>query len=160
MIIPLCFCCVRSWDSSVGIVMGCGLDAWVRFLALQDFSLLHSIQTNSGGHPASYLMGSRGSFLAVKRQGCESDHSFPSSAEIFPPCWLEFEPRTHHVGFVVDKVALGQFLSEYLGFPCQLSFHRLLHTHHHHLSFGVGTVGQIVADIPNGFSLIPPQESN
>jgi hypothetical protein len=34
------------------------------------------------------------------------------------------------VGFVVDKVALGQISSEYFGFSCQ-SFRRLLHTHHH-----------------------------
>jgi hypothetical protein len=27
------------------------------------------------------------------------------------------------VGFVVDKVALGQVFSEYFGFPCQSSFH-------------------------------------
>jgi hypothetical protein len=31
-----------------------------------------------------------------------------------------------HVGFVVDKVALGQVFSEYFGFPCQSSFHQLL----------------------------------
>jgi hypothetical protein len=35
------------------------------------------------------------------------------------------------VGFVVEKVALGQVFSEYFGFPCQFSFHRLLHIHHH-----------------------------
>jgi hypothetical protein len=35
------------------------------------------------------------------------------------------------VGFVVDKVDLGQIFSEYFGFPCQFSFHRLLHTYHH-----------------------------
>jgi hypothetical protein len=37
------------------------------------------------------------------------------------------------VGFVVDKVALGQvFSSEYFGFPCQnRSFHQLLHPHNH-----------------------------
>jgi hypothetical protein len=28
-----------------------------------------------------------------------------------------------HVGFVVDKVGLGQVFSEYFGFPCQSSFH-------------------------------------
>jgi hypothetical protein len=28
------------------------------------------------------------------------------------------------VGFVVDKVALGQVFSEYFGFPCQFSFHQ------------------------------------
>jgi hypothetical protein len=26
------------------------------------------------------------------------------------------------VGFVVDKVALGEVFSEYFGFPCQFSF--------------------------------------
>jgi hypothetical protein len=36
-----------------------------------------------------------------------------------------------HVGFVVDKVALGQVFSEYFGFPCQSSFHQLLHNHYH-----------------------------
>jgi hypothetical protein len=33
--------------------------------------------------------------------------------------------------FVVDKVVLGQVFSEYFSFPYQVSFHRLLHTHHH-----------------------------
>jgi hypothetical protein len=41
-----------------------------------------------------------------------------------------------HVGFVVDKVTLGQVFSEYFGFPCQFSFRSL----------------------PNGISLTPPQE--
>jgi hypothetical protein len=36
------------------------------------------------------------------------------------------------VGFVVDKVALGQVFSQYFGFPCQSSFHQFLHNHHHH----------------------------
>jgi hypothetical protein len=35
-----------------------------------------------------------------------------------------------HVGFVVDKAALGQVFSEYFGFSCQ-SFHRFLHYHNH-----------------------------
>jgi hypothetical protein len=35
-----------------------------------------------------------------------------------------------HAGFLVGKVALGQVLSQYFRFPCQFSFHRLLHTHH------------------------------
>jgi hypothetical protein len=39
--------------------------------------------------------------------------------------------RVWQVGFVVDKVALGQVFSEYFGFPCQNhSFHLLLHHHH------------------------------
>jgi hypothetical protein len=44
------------------------------------------------------------------------------------------------VGFVVDKLALGQVFSEYFGFPCQPSFHQLLHNHH--LPSGAGTIGQ------------------
>jgi hypothetical protein len=39
--------------------------------------------------------------------------------------------RSGHVGFVVDKVALGQVLSEYFGFPCQASFPQILHLHNH-----------------------------
>jgi hypothetical protein len=41
----------------------------------------------------------------------------------------------------VDKVALGQVFSEYFGFPCQSSFHQLLHNHPH-LSSGAGTIDQ------------------
>jgi hypothetical protein len=61
------------------------------------------------------------------------------------------------VGFVVDKVALRQVFSEYFVFLCQLLFHRLLHTHL--LSSGAGTIGQLVADVPSGLSLTPPQET-
>jgi hypothetical protein len=57
----------------------------------------------------------------------------------------------------VNKVALGQVYSEYFGFPCQFSFHRLLHTHH--LSSGAGTIGQLVADVADGLILTPPQET-
>jgi hypothetical protein len=42
-------------------------------------------------------------------------------------------------------VALGQVFSEYFGFPCKFSFHRLLHTHH--LSSGTGTMSQLVAQV-------------
>jgi hypothetical protein len=56
---------------------------------------------------------------------------------------------------VVDKVALGQIFSEYFGFPCQFSFHRLLHTHH--LSSGAGTIGHLLAHEPSGLSLTPTQ---
>jgi hypothetical protein len=37
-----------------------------------------------------------------------------------------FEPRSAHMGFVVDSGALGQVFYEYFGFPFQFSFHRLL----------------------------------
>jgi hypothetical protein len=35
------------------------------------------------------------------------------------------------MGFVVDKVALGQVFSEYFGFACQSSFHQILDPHNH-----------------------------
>jgi hypothetical protein len=51
---------------------------------------------------------------------------------------------------------MGKVFSEYFGFPYQSSFHRLLHTHD--LSSGAGTICQLVADVPSGVSLTPPQE--
>jgi hypothetical protein len=59
----------------------------------------------------------------------------------FPSRRTWFERGSIHVGFLVDKVALGQVFSEYFGFAYQFSFHQLLH-YHHHLSSGAGTVGQ------------------
>jgi hypothetical protein len=59
----------------------------------------------------------------------------------FPSRRPGFDPMSSQVGFVVDKVALGQAFSEYFGFPCQSSFHQLLHNHSH-LSSGAGTIGQ------------------
>jgi hypothetical protein len=51
------------------------------------------------------------------------------------------QPGSGNVGFVVDKVALGQVFSKYFSFPCQSSFHRLLQNYPH-LSSGAGTIGQ------------------
>jgi hypothetical protein len=59
-----------------------GWTAPVRFPAVQDFSLLHSVQAGSGAHTASYPMGIGGSFTGGKRQGREADRSPPSSAEV------------------------------------------------------------------------------
>jgi hypothetical protein len=39
--------------------------------------------------------------------------------------------RAEHVGFVVDKVALGKFFYEYFSFTCQSPFHQFLHHHNH-----------------------------
>jgi hypothetical protein len=74
----------------------------------------------------------------------------------FPQMRPGFDPRSGRTEFVVDKAALGQGFSEYFRFPCQFSFHRLLHTHH--LSSGAGTVGQLVTDVSSGLSLSPPDE--
>jgi hypothetical protein len=54
----------------------------------------------------------------------------------------------------VDKVVVGQVFPEYFGFPCQFSFHLLLHIHHY-LSSGYRPLGQIVADVPSGLTLSP-----
>jgi hypothetical protein len=66
--------------SSVGIATG--LTARVRFPAVHDFSLPHSVQTDSGAHPASYPMGTGALSPGVKRLGCEAGHSAPSSTEV------------------------------------------------------------------------------
>jgi hypothetical protein len=46
------------------------------------FSLHHHVQTGSVNHPASYPMGTGGSFPVVNRPDREADHSRPSSAEV------------------------------------------------------------------------------
>jgi hypothetical protein len=48
----------------------------------------------------------------------------------FPPRRPGFASG-QHMGFVVDKAALGQVFSEYFGFLCQSSFHQFLHHHNH-----------------------------
>jgi hypothetical protein len=62
------------------------------------------------------------------------------------------------VGFVVDKAAVKQNVSEFFGFLCH-TFCRLLHTHQHPSS-EVATIGQSVAEEASGLSLAPPQETN
>jgi hypothetical protein len=81
-----CLSASKSRDSSVGVALGYGLDdrgSRVRFPAgAGNFSLHHRVQNGYGAHPASYPMGTRGSFLGVKRTKREADNSPPSSSEI------------------------------------------------------------------------------
>jgi hypothetical protein len=76
---------------SVGIALGYGLDDWgsrVRFpVEAGNFYLHHRVENGSGAHPASYPMGTGGSFPGVKRPGREADHSPPFSAEVEE--WVE-----------------------------------------------------------------------
>jgi hypothetical protein len=62
-----------SFGSSVGIALGYGLDdrgSRVRFPAgAGNLSLFHRVQNSSGAHPASYPMGTRGSFPRGKAAG-------------------------------------------------------------------------------------------
>jgi hypothetical protein len=64
---------MKSRDSSVGIALGYGLDdrgSRVRFSAgTGNFSLHHRVQNDSGVHPASYPMGTRGYFPGSKAAG-------------------------------------------------------------------------------------------
>jgi hypothetical protein len=66
----------ESRDSSVGIALGYELDdrdSRVRFSAgAGNFSLHHRVQNGSGAHPASYPMGSGGSFPGGKAAGAWS----------------------------------------------------------------------------------------
>jgi hypothetical protein len=60
----------KSRDSIVGIALGYGLHdrgSGVRFPAgAGNFSLHHRVRTGSGAHPASYPMGTTGSFPGGK----------------------------------------------------------------------------------------------
>jgi hypothetical protein len=55
-----------SWDSSVSIATGYGLEdcmVWVRFpITAGNISLHHRVQTGSGAHPTSFPIGTGGSF--------------------------------------------------------------------------------------------------
>jgi hypothetical protein len=63
----------ESRDSSVGIALGYGLDdrgSRVLFpTGAGNFSLHHRVQNGSGAHPASYPMGTRGSFPGGETTG-------------------------------------------------------------------------------------------
>jgi hypothetical protein len=63
----------KSRDSSVGIALGYGSDdrgSEVRFMAgAGNFTLHHRVQIGAGGHPASYPMGTKGSFPRGKAAG-------------------------------------------------------------------------------------------
>jgi hypothetical protein len=63
----------KSCDSSVGMALGYGLDdrgSRVQFLTgAGNFSLHHCIQNSTGALPASYPMGTRGSFPGGKAAG-------------------------------------------------------------------------------------------
>jgi hypothetical protein len=64
---------LKNLDSSVSTATGYGLDDWmieVRFPAgAGNFSPHHRVQTGSGAHPASYPMGTTGSFPGGKAAG-------------------------------------------------------------------------------------------
>jgi hypothetical protein len=60
-----------------------------------------------------------------------------------------FEPGSCDVGFVVDKVAMGQLYSEHYGFFLAHYLTDCPQTHHHHLSSGDSKISQIVVHVPS-----------
>jgi hypothetical protein len=65
-------CMTTGWKIGVRSPAGAG-----------DFSSSPCVQIGSGAHPASYPMGTGGSFPGGKaRPGRDADHSPPSSAEV------------------------------------------------------------------------------
>jgi hypothetical protein len=50
----------------------------------------------------------------IKRQGSAIAQAV---SRWFPTAAARVRPRSRHVGFVVEKVTLGQVFSEYFGFP-------------------------------------------
>jgi hypothetical protein len=63
---------LKSHDNSVSIALGYKLDNWgsrVRFPAGAGNYHHHHVQNGSGAHPASYPMGTRGSFPGGKVAG-------------------------------------------------------------------------------------------
>jgi hypothetical protein len=48
---------------------------------------------------------------------------------LLPTAVIHFNLRSDHVGFAVNKVAMGQVSSESLRFTCQTSFYQLLDIH-------------------------------
>jgi hypothetical protein len=78
------------------------------------------------------------------------------SGKLVNNCQLWPCHSSDQVGFVVNKVALGQVFSKYFGFPCR-SFHRVLHSHLHPSS-SAAAIGQIMAHIPTRLSLTHPKK--
>jgi hypothetical protein len=108
-----------------------------------------------------------GSFFGDKAAGAEVDHSSPASAEVGRAIvqavsrWLPTaavrgsSPSLVMWDFVVDKVALGHVFSEYLGFPCQSSFHQLLQKSSSSIIWGLYNRPEVAA-VPR--DLVPPHQ--
>jgi hypothetical protein len=109
----LCFVCGSSWFQFPGLRSATLAEVFRVFLT--------EAETAPQIRPRPFR--SRGSVVGIGRAVAQRlDAGFPSRLPGFA--------YGQHVGFVVDKAALGQVCSEYFGFPRQ-SFHRFLHDHNH-----------------------------
>jgi hypothetical protein len=104
---------VESRGSSVSIVMDSVWTAGFQFPAKARFSFPHSVQTGSGGHPASYSMGTGAISQGLKRQRLEIVHSPPSSAKVKNSGAIPSLPiRLHDV--MLHYLSIGIILPFYL----------------------------------------------
>jgi hypothetical protein len=71
-----------------------------------------------------------------------------------PTAAARVHARVWSSGICVDKMALWQVFSEYFGFPCQFSFHQLLHNLHH---LGLYNRPEVAA-VPGDVSPTPPKK--
>jgi hypothetical protein len=72
---------ISGYLFGVSLATGYRLDGRVRLPAVQDFSLLHSVQADSGTHPASFSLSGTIS-PGTNWQRREADHTPPSSAKV------------------------------------------------------------------------------
>jgi hypothetical protein len=72
----------------------------------------------------------------------------------FLPQWPGFKPRLGHVGFVVDKAAMGPVYVQVLWFPLPS-----IPPTARHSSSRAGTISQMMADLLSELNLTPPQET-
>jgi hypothetical protein len=105
--------CPTNRDSAFDIATGYRLDdRWdgVRVPVMSRILSSPTVQTGSGVHPTSYLMGNGGSLPRVKRQGREADHLPPTSAprnrgSIHP---LPHTPTYFYLDFTIQALLTNQ----------------------------------------------------
>jgi hypothetical protein len=71
-----------------------------------NFSLHHCVQTGFETHPASYPVGTKGSFTGVKRPGREADHSPPYNVEVKNAWRYISSPSIRLHGVVLSKESI------------------------------------------------------
>jgi hypothetical protein len=132
-----------SWDSSVGIAPGYGVDdrmIGVLFPAgAGNFSLLHCVQSGPAAHPVSYPMGTRGSFPGGKAAGAWSwphtsiwcrgqrmSGDIPPLPQYVPVAWCLLKHRENFT-FTLTVLLLGLFVfpEQVKTMKCYACKHRL-----------------------------------
>jgi len=77
-------------------------------------SLPHRVETGSGTYPASYPMGTRGSFPGVKAAEREADHSPPSSTKVKNTWRYTVTPQYAFMAWCSVKKSIGTTLTFHL----------------------------------------------